>query len=259
MLELYHFYGATCGLKARLAVNEKGLDVNDRAVERSYLKTREYLALNPNGLVPTLVHDGHVLTESTIIINYLDDLSRERPLKPAGALGVARALWWMKRADECLPMIGILTYTVSMRPGLRQLDAAGLRLYLDSIASVALRTRRARIIELGYANEEFHAALVGLRSMLTNMEESLSRNAWLAGSDYSLADTAMTPLVQRLGELDVADLFCAERPRLNDWWDRIRTRPSYTMCVEDKPNPDAAQHRRYGTEARKEISRALTD
>jgi glutathione S-transferase len=258
MLELYHFYGATCGLKARLAVEEKGIRVTERAVERSYLKTRDYLALNPNGVVPTLVHDGGVLTESTVIINYLDDLSKERPLKPASPLGAARALWWMKRADDCLAFIGILTYTVSMRPGLQQLEPQQLENYFDSIASPALRARRRRIIELGYDNPDFQVALAGLRSMWADMERVLSQHDWLAGNAYSLGDIAIAPLMERLEELTLADSWRTDHPNLCGWWDRVQARPSYDTCVVQHPNPEAAQHRRHGEQARSRVSRAFS-
>ncbi|MDP6175779.1 MAG: glutathione S-transferase family protein, partial [Rhodospirillales bacterium] len=108
MLELYHFHGATCGLKARLSLAEKGVEYTGHAVERAYLRSPEYLKLNANGVVPTLIHDGEVLVESSVIINYVDDAFDGPPLKPAGPMGAAKTWWWMKRADECLPMIGTL-------------------------------------------------------------------------------------------------------------------------------------------------------
>lgn len=249
VLELYHFYGATCGLKARLAVHEKRASVEFRAVDRAFLKTPAYLALNPNGVVPTLVHDGAVLTESTVIINYLDDLWANWPLKPPDALGAAYALWWMKRADEGLPYIGILTYTVSMRPGLAKMSPDALQLYLDAIPSPSLRARRSRIIHLGYDNPDFLAAIAGLRSLFDDMEAVLSQRAWLAGDDYTLADLAITPLMERVGELAFEGLWQANRPQLGRWWDRIRSRPSYESCVLAAPNPEASQHRAYGEEA----------
>ena len=58
MLELYHFHGATRGLKARFAFAVKGADYIERVVERPYLKTPDYLKLNPNGVAPTLIDEG---------------------------------------------------------------------------------------------------------------------------------------------------------------------------------------------------------
>ena len=257
VLELYHFYGATCGLKARLAVEEKHIPVVDRAVERPHLRTPEYRALNPNGVVPTLVHDGCVLTESTVIINYLDDLSPDWPLKPGSALGMARVLWWMKRADECLPIIVMLTYTVSMRPKLLALSPDELEAYLEAIPSLATRMRRRRIIQLGYDNPEFEAAIAGLRTMLDDMEQALSGHRWLVDDTYTLADTSMTPLIERLEEMTFAAFWSPIRPKLHQWWEQVQARPSYDACVRLKRNPDSSQHRRNGQQGWPEVRYAF--
>ena len=83
MLELYHGYTSVCAQKARLTLAEKGLewashvmDLNGDQLDPAYLK------LNPNGVVPTLVHNGHVIVESTVIMHYLDDIFTEPPLMP---------------------------------------------------------------------------------------------------------------------------------------------------------------------------------
>ena len=89
MLELYHFHGATCGLKSRLAIAEKGVEFVDHAVERGYLRSPEYRKINPNAVVPTLIHDGDTILESSCIINYIDDAFDGPALKPDNPLGVA--------------------------------------------------------------------------------------------------------------------------------------------------------------------------
>ena len=74
MIELYHAHPSTCSQKVRLCLAEKGLDYTSRTVN---LRANEnlspaYLALNPNGVVPTMVHDGHVIIDSSVICEYLD-------------------------------------------------------------------------------------------------------------------------------------------------------------------------------------------
>jgi len=88
MLELYYFPTATCGYKARLALAEKGVDFTARVLDRDAgeLLTPEYLKLNPNAVVPTLVHDGAVIIESSIIITYVDDAFSGPALSPSDPL-----------------------------------------------------------------------------------------------------------------------------------------------------------------------------
>ena len=59
-----------------------------------------YLKLNPNGVVPTLVHDGNVIVESTVIMHYLDDTFPAPPLMPRHPLDRTRAHLFKKLMDE---------------------------------------------------------------------------------------------------------------------------------------------------------------
>ena len=81
MLELYHHNISVCAQKVRLSFYEKGLRWEGRHVD---LMTAEqvspaYLALNPKGVVPTIVHDGNPVIESTIILEYLENAFPETP------------------------------------------------------------------------------------------------------------------------------------------------------------------------------------
>jgi len=60
----------------------------------------EYLKLNPYTVVPTLVHDGRTIIESTVICEYLDDAWPDHPLKPDHSLGRAQMRLWTKQLDE---------------------------------------------------------------------------------------------------------------------------------------------------------------
>jgi glutathione S-transferase len=87
MMELYNAPVSTCSQKVRMALFEKELPWTDKTIQfarRDHLSDW-YLALNPNGVVPTLVHDGHIIIDSSVINEYLEDVFPERPLRPAGA------------------------------------------------------------------------------------------------------------------------------------------------------------------------------
>ena len=84
-LELYHHGSSVCAAKVRLVLAEKGLEWQGHYID--ILKGEQfdpnYMKLNPKAVVPTLVHDGRVLSESTVICEYLDDAFPEPSLKPA--------------------------------------------------------------------------------------------------------------------------------------------------------------------------------
>ena len=92
MLELYTFFRSSASVRVRIALNLKGLDWTPRVV---WLPAGEqagaaYRSVNPQGLVPLLVDDGHRLSQSLAIIEYLDETRPGPKLLPADPLGRAR-------------------------------------------------------------------------------------------------------------------------------------------------------------------------
>ncbi|MDR5853489.1 maleylacetoacetate isomerase [Caballeronia sp. LZ062] len=88
-MKLYSYFRSSAAYRVRIALNLKGLDYEYEGVHLlrdggAQLKP-EYRALNPDGIVPTLVVDGDVLTQSLAIIEYLDETHPEPPLLPRGA------------------------------------------------------------------------------------------------------------------------------------------------------------------------------
>ena len=86
MLELYHNINSVCAQKVRIALKEKGQEAKDHIMTlRGDQHEPAYLKLNPNGVVPTLIHDGEPITESSLILYYIDDAFPEPPLMPKPA------------------------------------------------------------------------------------------------------------------------------------------------------------------------------
>jgi len=84
---LYDYYRSSACYRVRIALNLKGIDYEKRQVDLidGDQNSREYRDLNPQGLVPMLEIDGHRLTQSLAIINYLDIRYPTPPLIPAAA------------------------------------------------------------------------------------------------------------------------------------------------------------------------------
>jgi maleylacetoacetate isomerase len=84
---LYDYWRSSAAYRVRIALNLKGVDYESRQIDlrEDEQKSGEYRALNPQGLVPMLEIDGHRLTQSLAIINYLDLRYANQPLIPASA------------------------------------------------------------------------------------------------------------------------------------------------------------------------------
>lgn len=234
MIELWHHRNSTCSQKVRLALAEKGLawtghSVNLREFEQL---SAAFLALNPAGMVPVLVHDGAVLTESLVINEYLDDTFPDAPLRPADALGRARMReWTLYVATEPTWAIKAPSYQKNLRPAL-----AGTRPQAE-FAQIAARMPHRENAERwltaatrGFTRQELGADLARMAKTLDRMQAALEHSAWLAGDAYTLADVDMTPFVHRLADLGETAMI-ESRPRVADWYARVRVRPSFETAM----------------------------
>ena len=92
-MKLYGYFRSSAAYRVRIALNLKGLapEATSLHLVKGQQRASDYLALNPQGLVPALVTDeGKVLTQSLAIIDWLEETHPEPPLLPADALGRAR-------------------------------------------------------------------------------------------------------------------------------------------------------------------------
>jgi glutathione S-transferase len=260
MLELYYFPTATCGYKARLTLAEKGVDFTHRVLDRDAgeLVTPDYLKLNPNAVVPTMVHDGAVLIESSIIMVYTDTAFDGPALQPDSALGRARVAAWLKRADDqYLPALGAVTYGLFRRKEILRKTPQELDAYYLDIPDPERRAQRHEVVEKGIGAANVKNGFLTLDKMLESMEAELAETAYLAGPDYGLADAALTPFVSRLAELGM-DSMWDTRPHVAGWWTSVRERPSFDTVFSAFPDPQRkAGLRAAGEEARDGVRQIL--
>lgn len=239
---LYHHGMSVCAAKVRMALAEKQVDWEGRYIDIRAGEQRapEYLALNPKGVVPTLVHDGHVIIESTVICEYVNDAFDGPSLVPDGALDRAHMRLWAKRIDDGLhfPATAALTFAIAGRPGLPKAvprRAPGMIMAMDSEAP-ANGPLRDLVETTGISATTLVAALAAFDKAIADMEMSLARNAWLAGDTLTLADIGYAPYLTRLDCLQLHWLW-DQRPAVADWYQRIRARPSYAPTITNCFDP----------------------
>jgi len=91
-MKLYTFFRSSAAYRVRIALNLKGLSFDSipKMLTRNEQRSPDYLAVNPQGLVPALDIDGVVLSQSLAIIEYLDETYQQPPLLPADPIGRAQ-------------------------------------------------------------------------------------------------------------------------------------------------------------------------
>src|ERR1700757_5224041 len=108
MLELFNSPVSTCSQKVRMTLWEKELPWQERPIifrNNDHLSDW-HLAINPNGVVPTLIHDGKHIIDSALINEHLDHVLPERPLRPLDPRDLAHMRTWRQYLDE-VPAVAI--------------------------------------------------------------------------------------------------------------------------------------------------------
>jgi glutathione S-transferase len=252
-LELYHHGSSTCAAKVRLALAEKQLPWVGHYVDilaGDQFKP-EFLALNPKGVVPVLVHDGATITESTVICEYLDEVFPDHPIYPRAPLDRARVRQWTKAVDEELhPACSALTYVVSHRHTILRRGVGSFEefLKLGAREGTVARSRKWQWIQQGLEAPGAAEQIRLYDAYLHKMEDALRETRWLTGDVFTMADIAMAPYVNRLAGLAMEPLWEKGRlPRVDDWFTRVRARPTFVPAlVEWLPNELAAELRANG-------------
>jgi glutathione S-transferase len=236
MLELYHNTMSSCAQKVRVALAEKGLEWESRHLNlrTGDQQTPAYLKLNPKGVVPTLIDSDLVIRESNVILEYLDDAFPDPPLRPSDAFGRAQVRLWNQRLAEGHHDIGTATLSMGIAFRYQYLEKGEptCRELIDAVPDPIKRERRRDVIYNGTEAREFSIAINMWIGLLDDMETALSQHDWLASDAYTITDSAFTPYLTRLDHLHVLG-FIDDRPRVADWYDRIKARPSYKSGITD--------------------------
>jgi glutathione S-transferase len=239
MIELYHNDMSVCAQKVRFALAEKKLSweghhLNLRAGDQ---QKSEYLKLNPNAVVPTLVDNGTVIIESTVICEFLDDAYAEPRLKPGDAAARARMRLWSKQLDESVhAATSVVSSAIAFRYQKLAAGMEALEEFHKKMPDPAKREKSWENITKGIESRFFAEAVQRFDKLLADMEAVLADSIWLAGREFSLADIGYAPYITRLDHLQLQFLW-DNRPHIPAWYDRLRKRRSYIEALEKWFNP----------------------
>ena len=239
MIELYHNDMSVCAQKVRFALAEKKLSwesrhLNLRAGDQ---QKPDYLKLNPNALVPTLVDNGAVIIESTVICEYLDDAYPEPGFKPKDAIARARMRLWTKQLDEGVhAATSVVSSAIAFRYQKLAIGMEALEQFHHKMPDPVKREKSWENITNGVESRFFPEAIRRFDKLLADMEATLADTPWLAGKEFSLADIGYAPYVTRLDHLQLQFLW-DKRPHIPDRYDRLRERQAYVEALERWFNP----------------------
>ena len=245
MLELYDFNNSVCAQKVRIALDEKGLDWTERTVDLFRLEQYdpEYLAVNPKGVVPTLVHDGTPVIESTLICEYLDDIFPDPPLRPAAPAELSAMRVWSKTVDEGLHAgITAISFSAMFRERMRRMTDEQRARRWRNIGDPARSDRDRSVYQHGADSPYVYNAIAAYESAFEKLEKTLAHGRlWVMGDAFTLADIVLAPYMARLDYLTLLDVWTGERPGVSAWWERLRGRASYRGQLAGRLTPETIE------------------
>jgi glutathione S-transferase len=249
MLELYDASGSLCSQKVKIVLAEKNLEWKNHLLNLLTFENLQpsYIRLNPKGVVPTLIHEGKVITDSAAIVRYLDKQFPHPLLIPIEPLLQEKMQSWIDLQNQ-FPM--------------RELMYGNYRGIEGAVLRRSVQVKQQLLPQLIQANpelkEQYEAKLSDVRQwnstiqnvteiaainsrielLLAQLEDQLSQTDWLCGAAYSLADAVWTAVLNRLDELKFDSLWADNtRPALKAYLNRVKARPSFRIAIQSDKMP----------------------
>jgi len=233
-ITLYHNPVSTCSQKVRLVLAEKELSYESYVIEWTKMDHLSdwYLKINPNGVVPAIMHDGNPVIDSSVIAEYLDETFPENPLGPRDPLGRAQMRAWMRYFEE-VPTTAIRV------PSFNKLFKKTITAFSDEAHENMLERmplRKQMYKEFGkdgFDEAKYDGSMERLTKTMQRVAKVLDTGQdWLVGNQYSIADIVLLPTVVRMVDLHLTHLW-DDYPAIQAWLDRAMARPSFDIAYYD--------------------------
>ncbi|MDB5683461.1 MAG: protein ligF [Sphingomonas bacterium] len=230
MLTLYSFGPGANSMKPLLTMFEKQLAFTPRLLNPAVFEHHEdwFKKINPRGQVPALDHDGHIITESTVICEYLEDVFPDSgaSLRPADPVARAEMRVWTKWVDEyfcwCVSTIGWERRISQMA---RAISAEEFEERVKRIP-VPEQQKKWRDARNGFPKEVLDEEMRKIGISVKKLEARLAESEWLAGEQYTLADICNFAIANGMQNGFAELVNAADTPNLVQWIARINARPA---------------------------------
>ena len=225
---LYNAPQSTCSQRVRFVLNAKELPFEE--VKLNLLAgdqlAPEYLKLNPNGVVPTLDHDGEIIIDSTVITEYIDEIAPQNSFTPGSAVGRAHMRALMHFVDEMpAASVRVPSFNLAFLPSFQKMSREQFLAFAES--KPLRREFMLSMGQTGFPKSEMDAALARLRRSYERMDQEIQKSGgpWLLGDKITLADVAAMPALVRMNDLGMPDW--QDLPRVCVWFENIRAHSAY--------------------------------
>ncbi|WP_305097910.1 glutathione S-transferase family protein [Croceibacterium aestuarii] len=228
MLEVYTWEPNANSGKPLFCLAEKGVPFTHRYVDMGAHEhfSSEFLAINPDGTIPAIVHDGFVMTESTPAMEYIDEAFEGPPLRPHDPFRRWEMRVLMRYMDNVVaPSLAMLASNRLAAPRFVGQDPDELRAQLDRIPLPERRAAWEKLMFQSTAEEELVESERRLTDAVERFAAILDRQQWLVGEVFSLADICVFATFYPLSQSRSDHVNDSETPGLMRWLRRCHERP----------------------------------
>jgi glutathione S-transferase/GST-like protein len=229
MITLYHWEPNANSGKPMLALMEKGVEFKSHYLDLLNFDQHspEYLKINPSGTIPAMVHDNVVLTESTAIMEYVDETFPGPALRPDNPVERWRMRWWMRFFDQYMgPSLSMIGWSVFVGPSVRDRDPEVLKRAIEQIPLKERRIAWSKAIYNTFSEDELAESRRRIAVGTKALEDALTQRPWIAGDTYSLADINGFNLGYALPLAQPNLCNDEQTPHIMAWLRRIYARPA---------------------------------
>ena len=226
---LYHWEPNANSGKPMLTLAEKGVDYKSHYLDLLNFDQHkpEYTSINPLGTIPAMTHGDLVLTESTAIMEYVDETFDGPALMPEDPVAQWRIRWWMKFMDQWLaPSFSMIGWSFFIGPSVRDKDPEELKAAIDRIPMKERRVAWRKAIYGTFSEEEMAESARRVDLGVKMLEKELSTHKWLGSDQYSLADINGFNLAYALPLNPNSTANDETTPHIMEWLRKIYERPA---------------------------------
>ncbi len=178
-------------------------------------------------MVPTLVHDEAVIIDSSVIMEYLEELFPEPSMGMADAVNCAHMRKWLRYFEEVpTPAIRVPSFNLHLVKHYANWTAADYAVMADSHP-----IRKHFYHRLGkeqFSAQETDEAMDRLDQTPARMEQALADGRpWLMGDRLTLADACIMPTIDHLRDLGFEGMWAETRPAVTGWYARYADRDAF--------------------------------
>ena len=256
-LTLYHNGPSTCSQKVRLILELKGLEYESKLIDlmSGEQHDSEYIKLNPNHVVPTLVVNENALIESSLINEFLEDAYPEIKARPSNPEKLHQMRLWVKYIDSYHPQCGSITYGIGVRNILLQKSQEEINQETAKIPDPVKRKNRIDLLEKGLEAPIVAEGIKQSKVFLDKLENELQGHDWLYGESFGIADAATIPYIIRMDQLALSSLFDENtRPNIYSWYKKIQKMDIFRKAVtEFVPQPLVVVLNKFGEDQKDQV------